>query len=253
MNLSGKVVLLTGASQGIGMAAARLLRARGARLSLTSLPGQGLPVQAAGGELATEGDLTDGAFRQRLYDATMRHFGRVDVLVNNAGVGLYAPPSTAEISLSCQVFDLNVFAALGLAQLVIPDMRRRQMGTIVNIGSVGGRVSLPWAVIYCSSKFALHAVSDSLRRELSRDGIHVMKVCPGIVDTGFRDHVLGGSAPGPVSEIRRVVSPERVAAAMIQGIERGSRTVYVPALAWAFMHLEEISSRLMDWYIRKQW
>ena len=114
-------------------------------------------------------------------------------------------------------------------------------------------MSLPWASMYCASKFAIHAVNDSLRRELSASGIRVVKVCPGIVDTRFREHVLGGKAPEPVRSIRRVVSAEQVASAVISGIERGARTVYVPKLARAFMGLESLSSTIMDWYVRRQW
>jgi len=133
-------------------------------------------------------------------------------------------------------------------------MRTQHGGTIVNIGSVVGRVSLPWSVMYCASKFATHAVNDSLRRELQGEGIRVMKVCPGIVNTRFRENVLAGKAPGPVADIRRVVSPDQVAQAIRKGLKSGAHTVYVPALAArAFMALESISPRLMDWYVRRQW
>jgi short-subunit dehydrogenase len=148
---------------------------------------------------------------------------------------------------------VNVFSALALTQLVIPVMRNQGSGTIVNIGSVGGRVSLPWAVMYCSTKWALHCVSDSLRRELQGSGIRVMKVCPGIVDTKFRDHVLAGKAPTPVENIRRVVSPDAVAAAMFRGVERNKRTVYVPRIGWAFISLEFFAPWLIDIYLRKSY
>lgn len=141
-----------------------------------------------------------------------------------------------------RLFDVNVFAALALAQLVAPVLRRNHAGFIVNIGSVGGKVSLPWAAIYCASKFALHAINDSLRRELSTDD----KVCPGIVETHFREHVLSGGAPDPVSDIRRTVSPASVAEEVVRGIERGSRTVYVPRSGKLFTSLDELSSRTME-------
>ena len=99
----------------------------------------------------------------------------------------------------------------------------------------------------------MHAIDDSLRRELSGDGIRAIKVCPGIVDTGFRDHVLGGKAPVPVANIRRVISADQVAQAILRGIENRARTVYVPGIARVFMALESLSPRVMDWYIRRQW
>jgi short-subunit dehydrogenase len=251
--MKNQVVLITGASQGIGACCARQLSARGCMLSLVALPGAGFQDNTTSDTLSFAGDITDETFRRRVVSKTLETFGRIDILINNAGVGLYAPPSSVDIELTKRLFDINVFAPLALTQLVIPQMRARRGGTIVNVGSVGGRVSLPWAVMYCASKFAIHAVNDSLRRELSRDGIHILKICPGIVDTGFRDHVLAGVAPAPVSGIRRVVSPERVAEVIIRGIEKGSRTVYVPFLSRPFMALETLSSRLMDWYVRRQW
>jgi short-subunit dehydrogenase len=247
------VVLITGASQGIGAACARLFQKEGAQTSLLALPDPGF---GRGGDdcLVSAGDITDGAFRASVVQNTIERFGRIDVLINNAAVGLYAPPSLVDVQLARRLFDINVFSALALTQLVIPHMRTQHGGTIVNIGSVGGRVSLPWSVMYCASKFATHAVNDSLRRELQGEGIRVMKVCPGIVNTRFRENVLAGKAPGPVADIRRVVSPDQVAQAIRKGLKSGAHTVYVPALAArAFMALESISPRLMDWYVRRQW
>ncbi len=186
-------------------------------------------------------------------EQTVARFGTIDILVNNAGIGLYGAPSTVSIPLSKRVFDVNVFAPLALAQLVIPIMRKQGNGTIVTLGSVGGKASLPWSVSYCASKFALHAVDDSLRRELRRDGIHVMKVCPGIVETRFRDHVLAGTAPSDVSAIRRVVAPKQVAEAIVRGIRRKSRTVYVPQIGRLFTAMEFFAPTLMDWYLDKKW
>lgn len=228
MNLRDKVVIVTGASQGLGEAVARELQKKGALLSLSALPEPGFEERAGDRCLVTPGDLTDGRVRSSVVERTLDRFGRVDALINNAGVGLYAPPSIVDLDLARRLYELNVFAPLALAQLVIPHFRRQGSGSIVNIGSVGGFVSLPWAVMYCSSKFALHAISDSLRRELSQEGIHVMKVCPGIIETKFRDHVLAGHAPARVTDIKRVVTPEQVARGVVRGMERRSRTVYVP-------------------------
>jgi short-subunit dehydrogenase len=103
--------------------------------------------------------------------------------------------------------------------------------------------------MYCATKWALHCVDDSLRRELRHSGIAVVKICPGIVETKFRDHVLAGKAPGPVQDIRRVVTPDQVAAATIHGIERRKRTVYVPKIGWAFTTMEAVAPWAMDLYL----
>jgi NAD(P)-dependent dehydrogenase (short-subunit alcohol dehydrogenase family) len=253
MLLDGKVVLITGASQGIGAACVKAFRAENARLVLNALPDGLLDRFAAQKDtLLCPGDLTDTAVRQKFVDLALERFGRVDVLVNNAGVGLYAPPSTVPIDLARRMFDLNVFVPLALGQLVMPHMRQQRSGAIVNVGSVGGYVSLPWAVMYCASKFALHAVNDSQRRELLRDGVRVSKVCPGIVETDFRDHVLGGVAPPKVADIKRVVTPEQVAGTIVRAAKTGAHTLYVPQIGRAFTALDAISSRVMDWYLMRK-
>lgn len=251
--MQNTVFLITGASEGIGAACAREAEKRGARLSLVALPDAGFRDSMDDRVVRSAGDITGDAFRRLAVQRTLDRFGRIDVLINNVGVGLYAPPSSADVELVKRMFDTNVFGPLALTQLVIPDMRQRRSGTIVNIGSVGGRVALPWASMYCASKFAVHAMNDALRRELSGEGIRVVNVCPGIVDTRFREHVLAGKAPREVVDIRRVVSAEQVARAAFRAIESSAPTAYVPFLARVFMALEEISPWIMDRYIRRQW
>jgi uncharacterized protein len=247
---SGKVVLITGASSGIGASCAKLIGARGAKLALIALPEEGFVSGESDSSITMAGDITSAQTRAEIVDRTIARFGRIDVLINNAGVGQYGYPTEVDTEISKRMFDINVFAPLALAQLVIPHMRAQKAGTIVNIGSVGGKVSLPWAVMYCATKWALHCVDDSLHRELMGTGIRVMKVCPGIVDTKFRDHVLAGNAPGRVEDIRRLVSPDQVAAGLIRGVERRKRTVFVPKIGAIFTSLDFFAPRVMDWYIR---
>jgi short-subunit dehydrogenase len=245
-----KVVLITGASEGIGASCATLIGQRGARLSLTALPSDDFKNDDSDSRIVTPGDITSPAVRAKVVERTIARFGRIDVLINNAGVGQYGFPTEVDTEISKRIFDVNVFSALALTQLVVPHMRARKAGTIVNIGSVGGKVSLPWAVMYCATKWALHCVDDSLHRELQGTGIRVLKVCPGIVDTKFRDHVLAGTAPGKVEDIRRIVSPDQVASAVIKGVERRKRTVFVPKIGFLFTSLDFFAPSVMDWYLR---
>jgi short-subunit dehydrogenase len=244
-----KVVLITGASEGIGASCAKLIGGRGAKLSLTALPDGQFHNEESPSRIVTAGDITNSETRCAIVERTIKHFGRIDVLINNAGVGQYGFPTEVDVEVSKRLFDINVFSALAITQLVVPHMRARQEGLIVNMGSVGGKVSLPWAVMYCATKWAVHCVSDSLRRELNGTGIRVMKVCPGIVDTKFREHVLAGSAPGPVADIRRVVSSDAVAEALIRGAEHAKSIVFVPKIGFAFTSLEFFAPRIMDWYL----
>ena len=238
---------------GIGASCARLFMKRGARLSLTALPSTDFTDSDGDSKIVTAGDITDQSFRQRIVERTLQRFGRIDVLINNAAVGQYGYPTEVDVEVSKRLFDINVFSPLALAQLVIPHMRSRAFGVIVNIGSVGGAVSLPWAVMYCATKWSIHCIDDSLRRELLGTGIRVLKVCPGIVSTNFRDHVLAGKAPSPVESLRRVVTPDQVAAEIAKGLARNKRTVYVPRLGQIFTSMEFFAPWLMDRYLRTKY
>jgi NAD(P)-dependent dehydrogenase (short-subunit alcohol dehydrogenase family) len=248
---SRRVALITGASGGIGAACVRHFLNAGWRISATALPSPDLDRLSERDVFAIPGNVTSDHSRRKIVEQTLAHYGRIDVLVNNAGIGLYGLPSSVPVDLTVRLFEVNVFAPLAMAQLVIPVMRRLGSGTIVNLGSVGGYVSLPWAAAYSASKFALHALNDALRRELRRDRIHVMNISPGIVDTAFRTNVLGGVAPPRVAGIRRTVSPEAVAKGILDGIENRRRTVYVPKIGRLFRLIELFSPCVMDWYTQR--
>ena len=227
---SDRVALITGGSIGIGAACVREFLSAGWKVSVTALPGLELDRLASSGVLTTAGDITCSQVRETVVERTLRIYGRIDVLINNAGIGLYALPTEVTLDNFRRLLEVNVMAPLALSQLVIPVMSKQSSGTIVNIGSVGGIVSLPWAAAYSASKSALHALHDSLLRELRGGPVHLVKVCPGIVNTGFRKHVLGGVAPVAVRNLDRIVSPEAVAVRILRAIERRNRTVYIPRL-----------------------
>ena len=155
------------------------------------------------------------------------------------------------MSLFSRLLEVNVLAPLALSQLVIPVMKQRGGGVIVNIGSVAGRVALPWAAGYSASKFALDSIHDSLRREFRNDSIRFVRVCAGIVDTDFRRNVLAGSAPPAVRRIRRIVPADAVAAAIVRAVQRGGRTVYVPWTGAVFALMGTLAPRLMDLYLAR--
>jgi NAD(P)-dependent dehydrogenase (short-subunit alcohol dehydrogenase family) len=247
-----KTVLITGGSQGIGAAAVCRFFDEGWRVSTVALPGERVGRWSKKEVLTLEGDITSPQVRRKIVDATLTRFGTIDALVNNAGVGLYESPSNLPLDLFQRLFEVNVLAPLALAQLVIPVMRRQGKGTIINVGSVAGHVSMPWASGYCASKFALHSLSDSLRRELGREGIRVVKICPGIVATRFRSNVLAGEAPGEVTAVRPVVPPEQVANAIFRAAQSPSRhTIFIPELARWFSLAQYVCPSLLDWYLQR--
>lgn len=241
MQLDGKVVLITGASEGIGAACAAEFARAGARLSLTARSEAGLRASAAGAgvgdaALITEGDLTSDAVRRSVVERTLERFGTIDILINNAGAGLYRPSWSAPLEETRRLMELNFFALLGMTQLVVPHLRARRTGMIVNVGSIAGKVSLPWLTLYSASKFAVGALTEGMRMELRRDGVHCMIVCPGYVQTAFQQHASGGPAPDAIIRGRSfaITAPE-CAAAIRRGVERNARTVVTPRTGWLFI------------------
>ncbi len=232
MKLDGKVVLITGASQGIGAAcAAEFLRA-GARLSLSGRSEERLR-QVAGDALITPGDITLEETRRALVDRTLQRYGSIDVLIHSAGIGLYRPSWNAPMDEVRALMELNFFSIVALTQLVTPHMRARRSGTIVNVGSIAGKMTLPWMTLYSASKSALGTLTEGARMELLRDGVRTMLVCPGYVKTGFQQNVLAGQPPEQVLKGRRMaITPEQCATAIRRGVERDARTVMAPRSGW---------------------
>ncbi len=232
MRIEGKVVLITGASQGIGAACAAEFARAGANLSLTArslVRGPQFPTAT----LIVSGDITQESARREIVERTLDRFGNIDIVINNAGAGLYEPSWSAALEDVRWLMELNFFAPLALTQLVVPHMRARRSGMIVNVGSIGGKVPLPWMTLYCASKYALGALTEGLRMELKRDGIRTMIVCPGYVKTAFQRNARGGPIPSSVERGRRfAITAAECAAAIRRGVERDSRTVVTPAAAW---------------------
>jgi len=189
--LSGQVVILTGASSGIGEATARRLVRSGVRLTLSARRAERL--QALARELdptgrqvlAVPGDVTIDADRRQLVAATMAQFGRIDGLVNNAGYGTRGPVELVPVDLIRKNFETNVFSLLALTQLVLPHLRAQGSGCIVNIGSVAGRIARPLSSVYDATKHALEAFTDGLRGELQPFGVRVTLIRPGFILTEF--------------------------------------------------------------------
>jgi short-subunit dehydrogenase len=247
MQIQGKVALITGASEGIGAACARVFEARGGHISIMARNAEKLAAVGGSGALRTAGDITSEETRQSLVARTVEQFGGIDILVNNAGMGLYAPAWKAPMADAHRLFELNFFAPLALTQLVIRHMRERKSGSIVNISSIAGKVSLPWFTLYSASKFALGSLTDGLRAELKGDGIHTMAVCPGYVDTGFQAHALGTRPPAAILKGRRfAISAEVCAEAVARGVERDARTVVVPRIGWLLVALARMFPEMVE-------
>jgi short-subunit dehydrogenase len=247
MRIDGKVVLITGASEGIGAACAAEFAAAGAQLSLTARSAAGLARAAGPSALITAGDLTIQDTRRLVVERTLERFGAIDVLINNAGVGVYGPSWTAPIEDIRHLMDLNFFALLEMIQLVTPHMRHRRSGMIVNVGSIGGKIPLPWMTLYSASKYAVTALTEGLRMELRGDGVKTLLVCPGYVTTGFQEHVLAGQAPASVVRARRMaITAAECARAIRRGVEREARTVLAPKAGWLLVAAARLLPALVE-------
>jgi NAD(P)-dependent dehydrogenase (short-subunit alcohol dehydrogenase family) len=185
MASNGRSVLITGASSGIGLATAHLLIDRGWHVfaaarrldAMEGLRGRGAQVLPL--------DIADPTSRQQLTDAIAAEVGGLDALVNNAGYGDVGPVETMTLERVRAMFEVNVFGLVGLTQLLLPAMRERKRGRIVNLSSIAGRFVTPGAGWYGASKHALEGISDAMRLELHPFGVQVVLVEPGLIRTGF--------------------------------------------------------------------
>ena len=253
MELQGKVVVITGASMGIGEAIARAFAQEGA--SVVMLSRDAARAEAArirAGFLdrtaAFACDVRNAEEIDRVIALTLHHFKRIDVWINNAGHGLLDSVARMEMAACRELFDTNFFGALAGMQAVIPVMRQQGGGTIINISSVAGHVPVPFMAAYCASKFALNAISKAARSELRRDHIHVLTVCPGYVATSFGENAARGKEMKRVrpSSVRGI-SPERVARATLQGYLRRKREVIVPWTMHPTIRLYQFAPGLVEW------
>lgn len=184
---NGMSVLITGASSGIGSAAALRLAARGYTVFGAARRVDRLADLASHGIRPLAVDVTDDESMRLGVDRIIEETGRLDVLINNAGYGSYGAIEDVPMAEARRQFDVNVFGAARLTQLVLPHMRKQASGTIVNISSAGGRVYGPLGGWYHGTKFALEALSDCLRLETQPFGINVVIIEPGAIATAFLD------------------------------------------------------------------
>ncbi len=215
--IADRVVAVTGGGRGIGLATARALAARGARVAVGDLDGD-LAAQA-GGALGAALDVTSresfAAFLQRVES----ELGPIDVLVNNAGVMHVGPFVDEDDAWTRRQFDVNVHGVILGCKLALPAMLARRSGHVVNVASAAAKVGVPREAVYAATKHAVLGLSESLRGELRGTGVDLSVVLPGLVRTDLAAGTLQGS---------KVLAPEDVAQAIAGAIERPRFDVYVP-------------------------
>lgn len=214
--MSQKIFLITGASSGIGAALAQQALQSGHRVYAAARNTSAMAPLAKAGAVLLAMDVTDPSAIAAGIARIEAEAGGLDVLINNAGYGLFGPLAELDPQALHQQFATNVYAPLVLAQAALPLLHRRQ-GVIANVGSVSGVLVTPFAGAYCSSKFAVHALSDALRLELSPLGIRVVIIQPGAIRSAFGQ--VGNQAAvtlAPQSVYQRIAATVKARAAMSQ-------------------------------------
>ncbi|WP_454812462.1 SDR family oxidoreductase [Labrys neptuniae] len=221
--IAGKVVAITGASSGIGEASARMLAAAGARVVIGArrtdrLESLAAAIAAEGGEVRVRPlDVTSQAEVAAFAGFARQAFGRLDVMVNNAGVMPLSPLAALRVAEWDRMIDVNIKGMLYGIAAALPIMEEQGNGQIVNVSSIGGHRVSPTAAVYCATKFAVRAISDGLRQETDR--IRVTVISPGTTTSELADTIGDPTAREAMKAFRAVtISPDAVAAALAYAI-----------------------------------
>jgi len=249
VDLHDKVALVTGGSRGLGLVLARELASEGAHLVICARDAEEL--DRAAQDLAGRGarvlavpcDVTDAGQVRAMIDVVLRRWGRLDVVINNAGIIGVGPEQEMTLADYRLAMDINFYGPLHVIEAVLPHFRQRREGRLVNITSIGAWASVPHLIPYCASKYAFRGLSEGLRAELAADGIVVTTICPGLMRTGsprnadfkgqhrkeYTWFALGDSLPG------FTMSAEEAAKRIILACKRGEAEVVLslPAKALA--------------------
>ncbi len=257
MQLSDKVVVITGASMGIGEAIAKLFVDHGASVVLLSRDaGRAEAARARIGNsdrtLALACDVRHREEIDRVIGLTLHHLQRIDVWINNAGHGLRDSVAGMDMAACRETFDTNLFGTIEAMQAVVPVMKSQSSGAIINISSVAGHLPVPFMGVYSATKFAMNAIGKAARVELGKFGINVLTVCPGYVSTGFGENAIKGREPQRVRPASvKGISAERVARAVLKGYLKQKREVVVPWTMHPVIKLYQLFPGLVEWSMKK--
>ncbi|MCQ2993217.1 SDR family oxidoreductase [Pseudomonas syringae] len=225
-NIKNKVVVITGASSGIGEATARLLAEKGAHVVLGARRTERLAelckeLVAAGGSAQYQAvDVTDRANVQAFVDYAVNEFGRVDVIVNNAGVMPLSRLDALKVSEWDQMIDVNIRGVLHGIAACLPLMQKQQSGQFINIASIGAYAVSPTAAVYCATKYAVRAISEGLRQEAGAD-IRVTVISPGVTESELADSISDEGGRAEMREFRKIAIPAlAIARAIAYAVEQ---------------------------------
>jgi short-subunit dehydrogenase len=255
MDFKNKVVLITGASSGIGKACAIELAKRGANLvlaarqyvtlcELTAELHKDYGVQA----IAVQTDVSLEEDCQLLVKQALVTFGRIDILINNAGISMRALFNDLDLSVLKNLMDVNFWGTVYCTKYALPEILKTK-GTIVGMSSIAGYRGLPGRTGYSASKFAMNGFMEALRTELLKTGVHVLVACPGFTTSNIRFSALAkdGTAHGETSmEEGKMMSPEEVAEQVVNGIAAGKRTLVMTGQGKLTVWMNKLLPALAD-------
>jgi short-subunit dehydrogenase len=249
--INGSRILVTGASQGIGLALAHEAAERGAQVLAVArsdnllqeladkLQARGMPLHIL------VGDVTNPQDRNRMAHEALERMGGLDILVNNAGIG--ATGHFAEVSPDRlrKIMEVNFFGMTEMIRVILPMLRNGRQPAIVNISSVAGKRGIPARSEYSASKFAMQGFSEALRAELAKDGIDVLVVCPGLTQTNFSQNMLEQKARMPMDHMRGMTA-DKVALAILKSIENGRDEICLTAQGRLIVFMSRFFPRWAD-------
>jgi NADP-dependent 3-hydroxy acid dehydrogenase YdfG len=213
-SLVGRVAVITGAGRGIGAATARLLAANGVKLGLASRRGENPGVEGA---VVQPADVREPESIKALIDATVERFGRLDILIGNAGVGAYGPFLELDPDHIEEMIDINVKGLIYSVRAALPHLLTSEVADLVTVASEAGRRGLPYEAVYCSSKFAQVGFTAALDHELREQGVRCTNVCPGGVATEF---AMGRGRTPDMPTLAGMMRPEDVAETILWVLTR---------------------------------
>lgn len=255
MNLKGKVVIITGASSGIGKACAEEFAKKGSNVVLAARQyvklceiTQEIQSKYMVKALAVQVDVTKEDDCKALIDQTLLTMGKIDILINNAGISMRALFIDLDLEVLKQVMDINFWGAVYCTKYALPEILNHQ-GSIVGVSSIAGYKGLPGRTGYSASKFAMNGFLEALRTENLKNNLHVMVACPGFTASNIRNVALNSDAQpqGESSMIEeKMMSANEVAAIIVKGVAKRKRTLIMTGQGKLTVFLQKIFPKLLD-------
>lgn len=229
--MKDKVVIITGGSSGIGLACAREFSRQGAHVVISGRDGEKLKDAAEPGMLVVPGDVSKEEDCKTLIEATLRQFGRIDILINNAGISMRSVFNDTQLDVLRKLMDINFWGTVYCTKYALPELLRNK-GSIVGISSIAGKMGLPARTGYSASKFAMEGFLETIRTEHLEDGLHVLVVCPGFTASNIRNTALSSDGrpqgESPRDE-HKMMSAEEVALEIRKAVQGRKRDLVLTA------------------------